>query len=413
MSRFTAPAPPVALASRSLPLEGPSDLLGRLPDPHGIVWLRRGEGFVAWGVAARFDPGTGEGRFRRAAAWASETLEASRLEGDPGLPGPIVFGRFTFDEESPGSWLVVPAVVIGTTGARTWITLTSAGEPPGPGALPGPGGLEPDPQAFPPVLAEEAWLRAVGAAREAIRWGRIEKVVLARDLVVRSPRPLDPRRLARRLAAAYPECYTFSGRSFVGATPELLVHRRGRSVVSVTLGGSAARGDDPDADARLAADLLASAKDRHEHDLAVATVEQALAPLCASLQVDPEPGLLRLANVQHLTTRVEGRLLAGLSALELAGALHPTAAVGGFPKGAALATIRRLEGSRRGGYAGPVGWMDAAGDGEWAIALRCAEVWGATARLLAGAGIVADSDPAAELEETRVKLRAMLSALEA
>jgi menaquinone-specific isochorismate synthase len=259
-------------------------------------------------------------------------------------------------------------------------------------------------------------MAAVASARQSIREGRLLKVVLARDVPVEQEAPFDPRAVARRLADRYPECWTFVCGGLVGASPELLVRREGSNVHSLTLAGSARRGEDAAADQEAGQALLASRKDRWEHELAVRFVRETLARCCSELWVDPEPTLLRLANVQHLATSSYGLLDEPLSALELAGRLHPGAAICGTPTAEALELIRQLEGMDRGRYAAPVGWMDADGDGEWAIALRCAEVSGGTpgrARLFAGAGIVAESDPESELEETRLKLRPMLSALEA
>lgn len=414
MSALPAPGVGLRLTSRTVPLDGAPDLLARLPTPNGIVWVREAEGFVAWGEAARIDPGRGPDRFARAAEAVASILGGADVADEVGLPGtgPIAFGSFTFDPDSPRSWLVVPAVVVGCRQGRAWITLTGQGAlpsmedvPAGPAASPAEG----DPG---PSIPEQAWMEAMVAAREAILGGALDKVVLARQVVVEADEPFDPRVVARRLAASYPECITFVAGGMAGATPELLVRRTGRSVYSVALAGSAPRDDDPGRDTLLGEALLRSPKDRREHQLAVQTVSDALAPLCRTLTVEPEPSLMGLANVQHLRTRIEGELAAPLSALELAGALHPTAAVCGAPTGKALELIRDLEGFDRGHYAGPVGWVDAGGDGEWAIALRCAELSGRRARLFAGAGIMAESDPEAELEETRLKLQPILAALE-
>jgi menaquinone-specific isochorismate synthase len=255
-------------------------------------------------------------------------------------------------------------------------------------------------------------VQAVESAREAIREGRLDKVVLSLQVLEVAASPFDLRRVVRRLAEDYPQCFTFAFESLVGASPELLVRREGRSVRSVPLAGSTRRGATGDEDAELGRRLLASRKDRWEHDLAVVTVVESLHPICRTLKIDPEPSVLRLANVAHLATEVVGELGGDPTALEIAGAVHPTAAVCGTPTRKALALIRALEGANRGRYAGPVGWVDARGDGEWAIALRCAALSGTTARLYAGAGIVSGSDPQAELEEARLKLRPVRSALD-
>lgn len=257
------------------------------------------------------------------------------------------------------------------------------------------------------------WLEAVAEAIGLIEAGEVAKVVLARDHAVWAREPFDAVALARRLTARFASCHTFVVDGLVGATPELLLARNGDRVVSRVLAGTAARGPDPASDARLGAALLASDKDRTEHRLAAESVADVLAPRCRVLQHDPEPELLRLDNVQHLATLFTGDLDVPASALELVAALHPTAAVGGTPRRTAIEVIRRLEGMERGRYAGPVGWTDPSGDGEWGIALRCAQLSGARARLFAGVGIVGASLPEAELEETRLKLLAMQAALDA
>jgi menaquinone-specific isochorismate synthase len=222
--------------------------------------------------------------------------------------------------------------------------------------------------------------------------------------------PLDRRLLAARLSKRFPECYTFIFRTLVGATPELLVRRTGRSVESLVLAGSARRGRDEAEDEEVGAALLSSEKDVGEHRFSVESVTDVLDGVCDELSSEG-PFLLKLANVQHIATRVTGNRRGDHSALEIAGLLHPTAAVCGAPRAAAMDAIRRLEKMDRGRYSGPVGWVDANGDGEFGIALRCADVDGTRARLFAGNGIVADSRPEAELEETRLKLRAMQDAL--
>ncbi|RFU38931.1 isochorismate synthase, partial [Actinomadura logoneensis] len=257
-----------------------------------------------------------------------------------------------------------------------------------------------------------SWARAVETATSRIRGGHLGKVVLARDLIAQAARPIDARALLHRLARRYPTCYTFAVAGLVGATPELLIRRSGDRVDSLVLAGTTARGTTAGDDEDRAARLFRSGKDRREHRYAVDMVRDALAPLCTELDVPAEPELLRLQNVTHLASPVHGRLGAHRSVLDVLAALHPTPAVAGTPTDRALELIRELEGMDRGRYAGPVGWVDARGDGEWGIALRCAELSGTRARLFAGCGIVADSDPAAELAEAQNKFRAMQYALE-
>lgn len=421
----------MTLQVRTRPFDLAAGLLDHLPDDVApYAWLSgqgaTSQGWVGWGEAARIDAGTGVDRFDRAdAAWRD--LASSAVVDDPlSLPGSglVAFGSFTFRAGSPGSTLVVPEVVVGRSATTAWITQVTVGSgappsPPDPALLPGlaaaqSAGRQPDrPRYAGSSLPDHHWLDAVATAVERIRGSDLDKVVLARDHAVWARDPFDPRVLARRLHARFPACFTFVGDGLVGATPELLVRRSNGQVASFALAGSAARGPDADSDRRAGEQLLASPKDRWEHQLAAASVRNVLQPRCTTWS-ETGPELLRLDNVQHLATRFEGELAdaAPPSSLELAGALHPTAAVGGAPTAPAIALIAELEQMDRGRYAGPVGWIGANGDGEWGIALRCAELSGARARLFAGAGIVAGSLPEAELEETRLKLRAMQSAFE-
>jgi isochorismate synthase len=271
-------------------------------------------------------------------------------------------------------------------------------------------GLIPDPL---PVEYEAA----VEAALAAIEAGDVEKVVLARSLVVTAGSPIDPRVVARRLREAEPGSFVFvvalpGASTLVGASPELLVRREGRIVSSEPLAGTARRSADPVRDAEIARQLLGTLKERREHRLVADAVADALAPFCSDLVVDAEPSLSPTGTLWHLRTAVRGTLRPDApDALTLAAALHPTPAICGTPQAAAAALIARLESVERRFYSGLVGWVDAKGDGEWAITLRCAEVSGATARLHAGAGIVAGSDPAAEDLETEAKFGIMLRAL--
>jgi isochorismate synthase len=266
------------------------------------------------------------------------------------------------------------------------------------------------------VPTAAAYREAVAAIVARIRVGELRKVVLARTIEVDAGRALDAPRLAHRLRAVDPDAYTFAVPTargiLVGASPELLVSRSGREVRSNPLAGSAARSGDADEDRANADALAASAKNREEHAIVVDAVAETLRPFCDELVWDPEPVILETPNVWHLSTRFRGVVREPVpNVLELVAALHPTPAVAGTPTDVALATIDELEPFDRGGYAGPVGWVDGHGDGEWAIALRCAELREDHATLYAGAGIVADSDPGDEIDETDRKFRAFLDAL--
>lgn len=407
----------MSLTVRSVAISDDRHLLDLLPHgPDALAWVRDGEGIVAWGVAERIEAGRGPERFGRAHRALSDLAAGSEVVDEVGLPGSGVIGvgSFTFDADADGSILVVPRTVIGRRDGVTWRTdLTPQGAAPAPPpatstALLAPGAR---PRYAGSSLPDVHWLEAVARAIDRIAAGEADKVVLARDHAVWSHEPFDAIDLARRLTARFPRCHTFIVEGLVGATPELLLARAGRAVTSRVLAGTTGRSADEVEDAALGAALLSSTKDLAEHRFAADSVREVLAPRCADLAGEPGPRLLRLDNVQHLATTFAGHLDdRSTSALELVGALHPTAAVGGTPREPALAMIRELEGMARGRYAAPVGWTDAAGDGEWGIALRCAELAGARARLFAGVGVVAASLPEAELEETRLKLLAMQAA---
>ena len=407
------------LVARTVPLADPGPLLALLPRDGALAWVRRGEGIVGWGSAATVQT-SGEDRFAAAgAAWAELTRHAA-VRDEVGLPGtgPVAFGSFAFSPHSPaGGVLVVPEVVVGCRDGFWWVTTIAAGA-----EIPGsrtPRRRRP-PQSHGQVTYADGarsapdWERVVAAAIARIGRGEVEKVVLARDLEALAERPLDPRRLLDRLATRYPGCWTFSVDGLVGATPEMLVRREKGLVTSRVLAGTIRRTGDDGRDLALAARLARSSKDLEEHEYAVRSVAQALAPHCATTNVPEAPFVLHLANVMHLATDVTGVLADASSSLELAAALHPSAAVCGTPTTSAAALIEELEGMDRDRYAGPVGWMDAQGDGEWGIALRCARLDPADrrrARLFAGCGIVAGSDPEAELGESDAKLVPMREAL--
>jgi len=398
---------------RSVPVADPGPLLDRLPRSGSLCWLRGGDGLVAWGEAARIEV-RGPERFEAAAAWWADLLAGAEVDDLVGVAGsgPVAFGSFTFDDGPQGSVMIMPRVVVGRRGGAAWVTtvgpdvvdvLTAGVEPVEPvGAVRYADGSR----------SVRSWESAVTRAVGRIRAGDLDKVVLARDLLALTDQAVDPRALLQRLSQRYPGCWTFAVDGLVGSTPELLVRRTGDHLESRVLAGTIDRGVDAVTDAEHAAELLGSVKDRSEHEMAVQSVAEALAPFCSDLVVPRTPEIVRLANVQHLATDVTGRLGNGETALDLAAALHPTAAVCGTPTQAARTVIRELEGMDRGRYAGPVGWVDGRGDGAFGIALRCAEVDADRVRMFAGCGLVAGSDPGAELAESQTKLLAMRDALE-
>ena len=258
----------------------------------------------------------------------------------------------------------------------------------------------------------KAWTDAVATATARIRAGELDKVVLAREIVVTADAPIPIATVLTRLAQNYPNCFLYLVDGFCGASPELLVGRSGDVVRSQPMAGTAPRRGDPTADACLAANLLASPTYRQEHQVTIDAVHDELLAFSSYVDYEPEPSVVALANVQHLATTVEGRLShPPASILELVEALHPTPAVCGRPRDAALALIAELEHLDRGRYAGAVGWVDAVGNGQWAVSIRGASIDGNIARVIGGNGIVGDSDPPTELIETRAKLQAMLGAI--
>jgi len=265
------------------------------------------------------------------------------------------------------------------------------------------------------AMPPEHYVSAVARGVERIRAGELEKIVLAREVLVRTSEPHDPAAIFGVLRDAFPGCYVFcagtSEGALVAASPELLVRREGQRASTVALAGSTRRSADPAVDDHLGEQLLHSAKDREEQAIVVRRIERTLRALALWVTAPSEPVLVRMANIQHLATPIRAQLAEPIGAVDLAGLLHPTPAVAGEPFAAARRLIPALEGLDRGWYAGPVGWVDAAQDGEFCVALRCALLRGAVAHCYAGVGVVRDSDPAAELAETEVKLAALLPVL--
>jgi menaquinone-specific isochorismate synthase len=399
-----------------VPVEDPGALVDLLPDrDEPFAWVRRGDGLVGWGVSAMVRP-SGPRRFEAAQRWWRECSRTAVVRDEVDLPGSglVAFGSFGFADESGDSVLVVPQVVVGRRGDHCWVThigvstiasLTDVRPTAKPAA---PRGMS----LVDGALSAPEWQQAVAEAVRRIDSGELEKVVLARDLVARTESPIDVRWPLARLVRDYPTCWTFHVDGLFGATPEMLVRRERGLVTSRVLAGTIRRTGDDDHDLQLAASLARSSKDLEEHEYAVRSVADALAPHCTSMNVPEAPFVLHLPNVMHLATDVAGVIEDGASSLELAAALHPSAAVGGTPTSSATALIGELESMERGRYAGPVGWIDASGDGEWGIALRAGVVEGSTVRLFAGCGIVAGSDPADELAEAQAKFLPVRNALQ-
>ena len=409
------------LVVTTVPVElGPEvRLLDLVPDDFPVSWIRRGDGLVGWGVATRLRT-RGSTRFADAAKWWSEVVARAEVIDEVLEPGTglVSFGTFAFSDDPGDSVLVVPRVVVGRRGDRAGVTTLSEVGVPAPDlaalltrAVPPP----------PPVdvtfsdgsLDGATWMGVVADAVARIGRGELEKVVLARDLVATASAPIDVRWPLRRLTDDYPMCWTFHVDGMFGATPEMLVRRERGLVTSRVLAGTIRRTGDDDRDLALAATLARSSKDLEEHEYAVRSVADALEPHCSSMNVPEAPFVLHLPNVMHLATDVAGVVhdAATVSSLDLAEALHPSAAVGGTPTPAALGLIEEIEHLDRGRYAGPVGWMDADGDGEWGIALRSGEIDGDRVRLFAGCGIVGDSEPESELAEAQAKFVPVRGAL--
>jgi menaquinone-specific isochorismate synthase len=367
----------------------------------GYLFVRDGVGVAGRGVAARVPIDD-----------VPAFLAAIEHEDQAGGARPLALGVVPFKPGAPCE-LVVPAMaVIKAADGRRWVTTIDDTAI----DLDTPARPQPRAQSFTtePLTPIDRYLAAVTAARDAVRDGVLAKAVIAREVRVSSDEPIDIHAVLLRLRASFGSSFRYSIDGFVGAMPELLVSVHGNTVQAQPFAGTTPRTGDPDTDARAAAELLASTKNQTEHRVVIDMIHDTLLPWCSYLDWEPEPSIIAVANVQHLGTRMEGHLSDPRpNVLDLVRALAPTPAVGGFPRDAALALIERVEGFERGRYAGSVGWVDSQGDGTWAVALRCAEFSAdrRCARLVAGGGIVADSEPLAELAETQAKFQAMLSAI--
>jgi menaquinone-specific isochorismate synthase len=374
------------LVARTESIADPGDLLDHL-GPGGFAWLDGETGFVTSGVADRLP--------LHGASATLATLTHLRDDGAPPTAGPRALGALPFEG---GGMLVLPArIVARDRDGRAWRTVVEGAEIP-----PALHVSRPRPARFSVCtrIERDEWRHRLECTLAAIDAGEVEKVVLSREVDVEADEPFDVVEVLDALRAAQTGCTVYAIDGFVGASPELLVRRTGRAVLCRPMAGT---GDDPST-------LLGSAKDAHEHRIVVDAIASALRERCDLVECDG-PAAVRFATVTHLATSIRGVLADDSSAAELVELLHPTPAVGGWPSRAAQEMIRTLEGHARGRYAGACGWVDARGDGEFVVALRCAEIDGTHARLFAGAGIVTGSEPAAEWAETQAKLQPMLRAL--
>jgi menaquinone-specific isochorismate synthase len=405
---------PVQVRAVSCLLPAAADLVAALPVPVGTLsFVQDGQGLVGWGEYARLSV-SGPDAGSQIQRWFDAVVAELAISDEVSQPGsgPVAFVSLGFDDQDE-SVAIVPAVVLGMRAGVAFSTVI--GDPGLTDHVPvtSPGRVSYSDG----TLSVAGFTSAVAAATARIREDaarngvdRLQKVVLAHDLEATTENVLDERHLLRQLSRAYPSCWTYSVDGLVGASPEMLMRRVDGDITSRVLAGTrwAERAGD-----QVAAELMVSSKDLAEHSFAVDSVAAVLRGVVSDLQVPDGPHPLPLANLTHLATDITGRLTgSGPSALELAAMLHPTAAVGGTPTDVARVLIRELEPAPRGRYAAPVGWLDASGDGEFAIALRCASVSGHSVRMIAGCGIVADSDPTTEAREAQVKMIPIRDALE-
>ena len=408
MSTTAASTPQLSVTTVEIDDLGPIIPLLSARDP--LLFLRRKQGVAGIGEALRLEF-SGEDRMREAAASWRSIVSAATITDPVGLPGTglVALGSFAFSRDSAAtSVLIVPSILIGRRDGRSWITRINSDA-----ALPTPTALGPEYRLslLPGEMKPDMFIAAVDKAIAAIHTGSVRKVVLARDLVGHLPEGADLRRVLLELALGYPDGFTYAVNGLIGSSPETLVRVDHGEVGARVLAGSIGRGSDAETDHDAAVSLATSTKDLDEHAYAIASVLRVLEPHSSVLTASEQPFTLKLPNLWHLASDVAGKLSDGSSSLDLIAALHPTAAVAGAPTGAAMDLIEELEPFDRGRYAGPVGWVDANGDGEWAVALRCAHV-SSTGRITAyaGAGIVDGSVAERELAETKMKFRPVVEA---
>jgi menaquinone-specific isochorismate synthase len=380
------------------------------------AWIRSGDGLIGFGVYKELEI-TGPERFTLARNWWDKEVANFTIKNNVhgGGTGPILFTSFAFDESAP-SKLIIPQIVIGQKNGKSWITWIGDTAQPEISQLKN-SVVSGEIKWADGSISEDKWRNQVAVAIKSINAGELEKVVLARDLTATSTTAIDARQLLKRLEIEYPSTWLFLVDGLVGATPELLVRLSKSLVTSRVLAGTIRKTGDEDRDLTLAASLAKSSKDLEEHEYAVRSVADALAPFCSSTNVPDSPFVLHLSNVMHLATDVTGVLNDSAKPTDiftLISELHPSAAVCGTPTKKANELITELEQMNRGRYAGPVGWIDIHGDGEIAIALRCGQISQDKLKIqiYAGCGVVAGSDPEKEFAESQAKLMPMRTALE-
>jgi menaquinone-specific isochorismate synthase len=380
------------------------------------AWIRSGDGLIGFGEYRKIEI-SGADRFKQARTWWNQQLSEFKIQNNVhgSGTGPVLFTSFSFDPHQ-SSVLVIPEIVLAKKGNKSWVTWIGDTRQPDfsriqstvpSGEISWDGGS----------ISEDQWRKQVTFAVKSIKEGRLEKVVLARDQIARSDQPINTRSILQRLEIDYPSTWLFLVDGLIGATPELLVRLSKSLVTSRVLAGTIQKTGNEDRDLALAASLAKSSKDLEEHEYAVRSVADALEPFCSSTNVPESPFVLHLSNVMHLATDVTGVLNDSATQADvftLIEQLHPTAAVCGTPTEVAKQLINDLEKMNRGRYAAPVGWIDANGDGEIAIALRCGLLLEdkKSMRIYAGCGIVAGSDPETEFAESQAKLMPMRTALE-
>lgn len=409
----TANEPVPSLLVETIPTDDLGPLVPLLDRSKPLLWMRRGYGLAGLGEALRLEF-SGPDRMTDAAATWRRIVAAAHITDPIGQTGTglVALGAFTFaDRSATTSVLIVPSVIIGRDRGQSWITRIGIGELPTVTIpLIDPLGEEFAVEFAPGRQSAEAYREAVATAVARIRSHEVNKVVLAREVVATMPPGADIRRVIAALGLGYRDCWTFSVDGFFGSSPETLVNVSHGTVTARVLAGSAARGIDEASDEIAATALATSAKDQDEHQFAVQNVLASLRRHSANVTASEMPFTLKLPNLWHLASDVGGDLSDGSTSLDLIASLHPTAAVAGSPTATALELIEELEPFDRGRYAGPVGWVDANGNGEWAVAVRSAQVSGEVVTAYAGAGIVAESVPERELSETRMKFRPVVEA---